>query len=345
LDGKNSKSKSRLGRALASQGKPVVGHLVVSTIADEGERATAHQRLTECHDQPTLFLGKVIVKGLAQDQFGIFAAYDLLPGELVLRERRICKYTRADVITEPERAKEVLDFLDTREGQKLDDAVEGVFPRGRGVLPAMLERVTELSGPEITRTSSDLRAAAHVFSVMFFSSFEVGLFSFASLFNHSCGANCCVSVLDAEQGVLEWRTTRPVLKGEELTFSYLALEMLCLPVFSRRTMFAQNWGGGAVCECARCAEEMETGPDKDVTPTVTQLERHFFGVLTYKTKDVDKFGESFKNYIDKASYNFTNEKIEQMMRGKSDFEWKGKQWKELIIYNWFGMFFLFRLFC
>lgn len=35
-------------------------------------------------------------------------------------------------------------------------------------------------------------------------------------------------------------------------------------------------------------------------------------------------------------YNFTNEKIEQLMRGKSDgFEWKGAAWREIIILNWY----------
>jgi tetratricopeptide (TPR) repeat protein len=184
LDEKNGKSRSRLARAMASQNKSVAAHLFLATIADETERAAAHQRLVECEGQLTLFLGKVVVRSNSEDQFGLFAAGDMLPGELVLREKRLCSFGRADVIQDDERAKEVLAFFDSEEGHKVEDALEGVFPRGRGAVPAMLERVTELSaGSE--RSKSDLWAAAHFFSVLFFSSFEIGLFSLASVFNHS----------------------------------------------------------------------------------------------------------------------------------------------------------------
>jgi len=44
----------------------------------------------------------------------------------------------------------------------------------------------------------------------------------------------------------------------------------------------------------------------------------------------------FARYIEHVPYNFTNEKIEQLMRGKSDgFEWKGAPWREIIILNWY----------
>ncbi len=270
LDETNSKSRSRLGRALAWQRKAVLAHLVVSVIADEAERGAAHQRIVECGDEPhTLYLGKVVVRGNAEgnsENFGLFASGDMLPGELALRERRICRFGRGDVIQEDERAKEVLDFLDSSEGQHLDDAIEGIFPRGRGAVAAMKDRVTELSvGTE--RSQSDIWAAAHVFSVIFFSSFEFGLFSVASLFNHSCSPNCDIVILDEEKGVLEWRTNRPVLKGQELTFSYLPLDSLCLPVQLRKQLFAKNWGGFD-CACSRCQKESQDGPDKEVTSKV-----------------------------------------------------------------------------
>jgi hypothetical protein len=266
LDPSNVKSRSRLGRALASQGKSVVAHLNLALIKDESERASAHQRLLECEDQPTLFLGPVIVSSLEDDQFGLFATCDMQPGELVLREKRICPFGRADVIQDEERAKEVLAFIDSPAGHKLEDAADGIFPRGRGAVSAMNQRVVELSvGTE--RSQSDVWAAAHLFSVLFLSSFEVGLFSIGSLFNHSCAPNCNLELIDAEQGVIEWRANRKVLKGEELFFSYLPMESLCLPVQVRRTVFAKNWGG-AGCECARCSREGREGQDKDVTGKV-----------------------------------------------------------------------------
>jgi hypothetical protein len=109
-----------------------------------------------------------------------------------------------------------------------------------------------------------------------------------------------------------------VKRGEELTFSYLPLETLCLPVQIRRSIFSKNWGGN-LCECTRCAMEAEVGPDKDATQDA-----------------LEKFSTDLNEFLEKSPYNFTNEKIEALLRGKCEaLDWKGSKWQTLLVYSWY----------
>ncbi len=315
LDPANSKSRSRMARAVASQGSPVAGHLMLAAVKNETERAAAHQRVAECEGSPTLALGSVMVRLVGEEQVGLVACQDIAPGEVVLREKRLAQYTREAVVTEDERAERLIEFLDSTKGPALIRAVQGIHPRV-GTLTGMLERAKKLARPDLDE--DELESFAHVMSVLFFSSFEMGVFAVASLFNHSCDPNCDSSVVDEENGVLEWRTNRVVQQGQELTISYLDFAALCLPVQVRSAVFARNWGG-TPCGCERCAAELENGAAKNVT-----------------SKDYEDFVAGFTKYIEHVPYQFTNEKIEQLIRGKADFAWKGPLWQELIIGNWYA---------
>jgi hypothetical protein len=257
----------------------------------------------------------VVVRAVGDDQLGLFATEDIAPNTLVVLERRLTSHTREDVVTTDEAATALLEVLDSTKGPALIRSLRGVYPR-QTTLKMCLERAKQLCRPELD--TDELDAFAHVMSVLFFSSFEMGIFAFASLFNHSCDPNCDSAVVDEEKGVLEWRTNRVVLKGQELTIAYLDFPSLCVPVQLRREVFAKNWGGSA-CECARCAKELAGGADKNVT-----------------AKEYDDFIEGFHKYIENVPYQFTNEKIEHLVRGKAEFAWKGPLWQELIIHAWYA---------
>jgi len=77
----------------------------------------------------------------------------------------------------------------------------------------------------------------------------VALFAAAAFFNHSCAPN---ALLESTRTTALVRAARPIAKGEEVTISYLPVQLLA-DASSRRQRL--EGGRGFACRCARCAEE------------------------------------------------------------------------------------------
>ncbi|KAJ3095846.1 hypothetical protein HDU97_006467 [Phlyctochytrium planicorne] len=75
------------------------------------------------------------------------------------------------------------------------------------------------------------------------------IYPIASFFNHSCAPTCeCIQT----QGVVTFKTIRPVLEGEELTISYIDTD---IPLVTRRGQLQSEYF--FECMCTRCVREAE----------------------------------------------------------------------------------------
>eukprot|EP00298_Acanthocystis_sp_HF-20_P026608 c4402_g1_i1.p1 GENE.c4402_g1_i1~~c4402_g1_i1.p1 ORF type:complete len:283 (+),score=96.80 c4402_g1_i1:457-1305(+) len=77
-----------------------------------------------------------------------------------------------------------------------------------------------------------------------------GLFPLASLFNHSCKANCVGYPSNEEDNVHEIRLIEDVQQGTQLTLNYLEERYWYLPVDQRRLVLSRRWF--FECGCDRC---------------------------------------------------------------------------------------------
>jgi len=85
-----------------------------------------------------------------------------------------------------------------------------------------------------------------------------GLFPLASLFNHSCSANCAGFLNDDD--LYEVRTIAPVSASDQLTLNYLEEKHWYRPTSHRQKVLASRWH--FTCACKRCSAT--TPPETDL---------------------------------------------------------------------------------
>lgn len=160
-------------------------------------------------------------------------------------------------------------------GKGLGIFAKRAFTRGEIVLIDRCAMSSPLDIPEssVLRAVTELTPRGGTLQEIYsINSFRDGLFVLMSRINNECVANCVIRV-PYHLDLMECLASRDISSGDEITISYLPLEVNCREIdeafYCRETAFRDHWG--FVCDCRICTDEMYSDFVEDMRTILVRM--------------------------------------------------------------------------